>query len=124
MADDCTCERDGYPCPAHEADYVAAYAQAAECAARQAELDATLQADERLYEVFLPRVREDAWEVLEDADVPCQGHEWGETRIAADGGDVDAYRVCNRCGLSQQQRLQSEPEPPNCYIPGEGWRVV
>ena len=66
--------------------------------------------------------RPDRWEECEPGAPDCP-HTY-RTSIEIDGGDVWAWRCCHGCGRVENQPLRSEPEPPNCYIPGEGWRVI
>lgn len=44
--------------------------------------------------------------------------------VDVDGGDVTVHRRCLLCKGYQYQVLFTEPEPPNCYVPGAGWEIV
>jgi hypothetical protein len=71
-------------------------------------------------EYFASLIEEAKWEAEEDL-ANCS-HEW-LLSIDADG-DVSARRTCQKCGRREYQLILSMPEPLNCYIPGEGWRLI
>ena len=54
---------------------------------------------------------------------PLCFHEWTYA-VDINGGDVDLYRTCSKCQGYLTQNLFTEPEGPNCYVPGYGWMVI
>ncbi len=77
---------------------------------------------------YRPLIREQAWDVSDypgDELPECEQHAWGEVVLEDDiEGGVYAERTCGKCGVVERQTLQRGIEPPNCYVPGYGWRVI
>lgn len=73
---------------------------------------------------WLEQIDDNQWIEREDeSGIAFCPHNWNVS-IIIDGGDVMADRICKHCQRHESQILCVEPEPPNCYVPGEGWRTM
>lgn len=76
------------------------------------------------YQHWLEQIEDDKWIEREDeSGIAFCPHDWNVS-IVIDGGDVAADRICKHCQRHESQILCVEPEAPNCFIPGVGWRVI
>jgi len=74
-------------------------------------------------EHWLEMTRPNRWEEGETAPKDGCPHAW-VSLVDIDGGDVDVAQTCAACNGQRRQRVQHEPEAPNCYVPGYGWMTI